>query len=348
MKHRPKFMPYALAPMPHRNLEEACRVIIRNFPEVPHGPVLAGGKGPTRPAGMPCLKIDAEKGGLTFELEGRESELIEFYDRYLSNDLDYFDMGPERYATLYRLEEIYKEKPWPELKYIHLETVGPYTWGLGLKDENGIPAFFNDTLRDVIVKQLSMMTRCRQRKINQLFPGVPILLILAEPSLGIYNSAVGTGTWDVINDAINEVIEGVEGITGIHCCDNFDWSLLMKTNIDFINFDAYHYGNTMSLYTDDLKRFLKRGGMISWGIVPTTGTTTGVADIENENPESLVERLEQVMQLVISSGIEKEMLFDSSWITPTCSTQSMSIELAERVYDFTKEVSERMREKYYG
>ena len=181
-----------------------------------------------------------------------------------------------------------------------------------------------------------------------MFPGVPILLDLAEPSLGIYSSAVGAGSWDIIENAINEVIEGVDGITGIHCCDNFDWSLLMKTNLDFINFDAYHYGNTMSLYTDELKRFLERGGMISWGIVPTTGTTTGVADIENENPSSLVERLEQVMQLVIDKGIDKEMLLESSWITPTCSTQSMSIELAERVYDFTKEVSQRMREKYYG
>ncbi|MFC2038143.1 hypothetical protein ACFLUG_00010 [Chloroflexota bacterium] len=334
--------------MPHRNVEEACRVIIRHFPEFPHGPSLPGGKGPIQLTRMPCLKIDKEKGRISFELGGRESELIEFYDRYLSDDLDYFDVSPEHYDTLYKLAEIYNEKPWPELEYIHFESIGPYTWGFSLKDESGIPAFYNDTLRDVIVKHLSMMTRCRQRKINQLFPGVPTMLNFAEPGLGIYNSAVGTGSWDVINNAINEVIEGVEGIIGIHCCDNFDWSLLMKTNLDFINFDAYHYGNTMSLYIDELARFLKRGGMISWGIVPTTGTTTGVADIENENPGSLVERLEQVLQLVIDGGIDKETLFEASWITPTCSTQSMSPELAKRVFVFTKEVSQRMREKYYS
>ncbi|MFC1978282.1 methionine synthase, partial [Chloroflexota bacterium] len=151
-----------------------------------------------------------------------------------------------------------------------------------------------------------------------------------------------------VKNAINEVIEGVEGITGIHCCDNFDWSSLMKTNLDVINFDAYRYGNTMSLYTDELKRFLERGGMISWGIVPTTGATTGVADVENENPGSLVERLEQVMQLVVDGGIDKEMLLESSWITPSCGCATLSIELNERVYDFTREVSQRMREKYFG
>jgi len=348
MNFRPKFMACGSTQGPHRNVEEACRVIIRNFPEVPHGPGLAGGGGQTQPAGMPCLKIDKEKGELSFELSGRESELVEFYDRYLSDDLDYFAISPEPDATLYKLAEMFKEKPWPELKLIHVTSVGPYTWGFSLKDESGIPAFYNDTLRDVIVKQLAMTARWHQRRIKELFSGVPTLLKLAEPGLGIYSSAFGSGSWDVIKNAINEVIEGVEGITGIHCCDNFDWSLIMKTNLDFINFDAYHYGNTMSLYTDELKRFLERGGMISWGIVPTTGATTGVADIENENPSSLVEKLEQMMQLVVDKGIDKEMLCESSWITPSCSTAILSIELAERVYEFTKEVSQRMREKYFS
>jgi len=348
MIFRPKFTACGSTQGPHRNVEEACRDIIRNFPEVPHEPGLTGERGQTQPAGMPCLKIDKEKGGLSFELSGRESELADFYDRYLSDDLDYFAISPESDAALYKLAEMFKEKPWPELKLIHFTSLGPYTWGFSLKDESGVPAFYSDTLRDVIVKQLAMMARWHQRRIKELFPGVPTLLKLIEPGLGVYSSAFGTGSWDVIKNAINEVIEGVEGITGIHCCDNFDWSLIMKTNLDFINFDAYHYGNTMSLYTDELKKFLERGGMISWGIVPTTGATTGVADIENENPSSLVEKLEQMMQLVVDKGIDKEMLCESSWITPSCSTAILSIELAERVYEFTKEVSQRMREKYFS
>ncbi|MFC1978287.1 hypothetical protein ACFLWS_08550, partial [Chloroflexota bacterium] len=79
---------------------------------------------------------------------GRESELVEFYDRYLSDDLDYFAIRPEANVGLYRLAEIYKEKPWPEFKLIHFISTGPYTFGIGLKDESGVPAFYNDTLRD--------------------------------------------------------------------------------------------------------------------------------------------------------------------------------------------------------
>jgi len=348
MKFRPKLMAFALRSSPYRNVEEACRVVIRNFPEVLHAPGLAGQEGPSQGVGMPCLKVDKEKGGLSFELSGRESELVEFYERCLSDDLDYFAISPESETTLYRLAEIFKEKPWPELKLINFSVRGPYTAGFRLKDESGVPAFYNDTLRDVMVKQLAMTARWRQRKIKELFPNVPTLFYLTEPSLGVYSSAGGTMSWDVIKNAINEVIEGVEGITGIHCCDNFDWSLLMETNIDFINFDAYHYGYTMSLYTNELKKFLERGGMISWGIVPTTGASTGVADIENENPSSLVERLDQMIQLVVDRGIDKEMLLESSWVTPTCGCATLSVELADRVYAFTKEVSQRIRKKYFG
>jgi len=140
------------------------------------------------------------------------------------------------------------------------------------------------------------------------------------------------------------VLGAVEGITGVHCCDNFDWSLLMGTNTDIINFDAYQYGESMSLYPDALKKFLERGGMIAWGIVPTAGG----GDIEDETPQSLVQMLEGHLQSVVDKGIDKELLLESSWITPTCEPATMPVELAERVYEYTAEVSRRMREKYFG
>jgi len=293
---------------------------------------------------MPCLNFDREGNELPYELSGRENELAEFYDRYLSDDLDYFATSPELEQPLYKLAEMLKEKASPELKFIGFSVSGPYTFGLTLKDKSGVPAFYNETMRDVIIKQLNMKSRWKEREIKELFPGAQALVFIGEAGLGVYSSAIGGGSWDVIKNAINEVIGGVEGITCIHCCDNFDWSLLMNTNTDIINFDAYQYGDSMSLYPDALKKFLGRGGMIAWGIVPTTGA----GDIRNENPGSLVERLERIIQLVANKGIDKELLLELSWITPTCVPETMSVELAERVYAYTGEVSQRMREKYFA
>lgn len=342
MKFRPQFMGTTMEGMPHKNVEEACRVILLYFPEAPCIPRLDGGR--LYIEGMPCLKIDREKKQVSFDLSSeRESELIEFYERYFSDDLDYFAISPKSEPTLYKLAEMFKEKPWPQLKLIHFVVIGLYTWGFMIKDESGAPALYNNTSRDVMLKTLIMKIRWRQKKIKELFPNVPIMVTLGNGALGVYSSAGGTGTWDDIKNDYNEMIEAVKGITCIHCCSNFDWSLLMETNTDCINFDAYQYGSTMSLYPDALKRFLERGGMISWGIVPTTP-----GDIENENPSSLVQRLERAMQLLIDTGIDKDLLLESSWITPSCEPSTMTIELAEKAFSFTKDVSQRMREKYFG
>jgi hypothetical protein len=294
---------------------------------------------------IPCLKIDKEKREVSFDLSSeRQNELVEFYDRCLSGDLDYFAISPELNPALYKLSEMFKEKPWPELKLIHFGIPGLYSLGIALKDEKGTPAIYNDTARDVMVKMLAAKAKWLEQEIKRLFLNVQTMFTVGNGGLAVYSSAGGTGTWDDIKRDYNEIMGAVEGITCIHCCANFDWSLLMETNADVINFDAYQYGNTMSLYSHKLKEFLGRGGMIAWGIVPTAGA----GNVEDENPGSLMERLERSIQSVVDRGIDEEMLLESSWITPTCDTTTMPIELADRVYDFTREVSQRMREKYFG
>ncbi|MFC1919091.1 hypothetical protein ACFLWW_03885 [Chloroflexota bacterium] len=342
MKFRPKLMTWVLARMPHKNVEEACQVMRHYFPEAPTIPLLTSSR--IRPGlvqGVPGLSIDKEGNELLYDLSGKESELAEFYERYLSDNLDYFAIRLELEQSLYKLAEMFKEKPWPELKVVRFSSLGPYTFGLILKDKNGVSAFYNETMRDILVKQFSMQLRWREKKIRELFPGVQTFIQIGEPSLGLFTSSVGAGSWDIIKNAINEVIERVEGISCVHCCDNFDWPLLMKTNIDVINFDAYKYGESMALYPDELKRFMERGGMIAWGIVPIAGG-------EDETPSSLVERMERLIQLVADKGIDKKLLLELSWITPSCTTGSMSVEQAERVFAYTGEVSQRMREKYFS
>ncbi len=337
-------MATSLDRLPHRNLDDGCRAMISNFPEATPVPCL------TRSfriwtENTPCLKVNMEKRELFFDLNGGENELAEFYDKYLSQDLDYFAVSPELDPALYRLAEMYKEEPWPGLKFVEFHVPGIYSWGHGLKDDKGAPAFYNNTLRDVMVKMLTMKAKWRERKIKELFPGVKTLVTLGNGGLGLFMSPGGTGTWDEIKNLYNEQIESLEGITFIHCCSNFDWSLLMETKTDGINFDAYQYGNTMSLYPAALDKFLKRGGMIAWGIVPTTGSG---GDITTESPVDLADRLEGHIQSVVASGIDKQALLESSWVMPTCEATIMTVEQADLVLEYTREVSQLMRKRYFA
>ncbi|MFC2033747.1 hypothetical protein ACFLUB_04460 [Chloroflexota bacterium] len=340
---KPRLMASSLPGMPHRDVEEACHIMTTNFPEATPVPFVTMSRKMFTER-IPCLTIDREKRQLVFEVSGREDELVEFYDHYLANDVDYFAISEQLDPCLYRLAEMYGEKPWPELKYIHVDFPGLFTWGLLIKDENGNPALYNDTLRDIIIKSLAMKARWRERKVKKLFPNVETIVTAGDAALTVYSSAGGTGTWADVRKDYNEMLGLIEGIKCIHCCANFDWSLLMQTDTRVINFDAYQYGKTMSLYPDALKQFLERGGTIAWGIVPTFGS----GDIDNETVDGLIERFESSLDAVVEKGIDKQQLLESSWITPACETGTMSLELAEKVYAYAGEISRLMRGKYFN
>ncbi|MDD4859540.1 MAG: hypothetical protein PHR56_04980 [Dehalococcoidales bacterium] len=343
MSYKPGFMPFCLNGMPRRDVAEACRVMIENFPECTPIPL------PTLSQKMwtertPGLQVDREKKRLYFDLNGKENELAEFYDHYLADDLDYFAISTAVDEPLYTLAEMYRQKPW-DLKYIHFNFPGLFAWGLSIKDKNGNPALYDDTLKDIMIKTLAMKIRWRCNKVRALFPGAAIMATAGDGALSVFSSAGGTGAWEQVCRDYNEMLAGVDGISGIHCCDNFDWSLLMQTRTNVINFDAYRYGSTMTLYVEKLREYLQRGGMIAWGIVPTTGSG---GDIAAENAAGLARRLEDVIHAVAGKGIDEQLLRESALVTPTCETVSMSIEMADRVYQVTAEVARLLRRKYFG
>ena len=45
-------------------------------------------------------------------------------------------------------------------------------------------------------------------------------------------------------------------IASLHCCGNTDWSMLLKRDIDILNFDAYNFVKEFSLYHADIKNFI--------------------------------------------------------------------------------------------
>jgi hypothetical protein len=91
---------------------------------------------------------------------------------------------------------------------------------------------------------------------------------------------------------------------------------------------------------------MERGGALAWGIVPS-----GLPDPEQvarETADSLVERLEAGMGLLVEKGIDKELIVERALITPNCGTGTMRPDLAERTFTLTREISEIMRGRYFG
>jgi hypothetical protein len=125
----------------------------------------------------------------------------------------------------------------------------------------------------------------------------------------------------------------------VHVCANADWSIILDSEADILSFDAYAYFDKLLLFKDGLQSFLDRGGIIAWGIVPTLEPE----DIAAETADSLFEKLEGQLSQMEGLGFDRSQVLNQTLITPSCGTGSLSLELAEKVLQMTRQVSERIR-----
>ncbi len=146
--------------------------------------------------------------------------------------------------------------------------------------------------------------------------------------------------------SLQEVKSLVEGMVGIHCCGRTDWTLFVESGVDVISFDAYDYAESLALYPDEVNGFLNEGGILAWGIVPSS--LPSEQQVLDEDVNGLTRRLEDKIELLVGKGIDKELILRSALITPNCGTASMPVDQAEKAIELTKLVSQKMRVNYFG
>ncbi len=268
--------------------------------------------------------------------QGFDKEFEKFYQRLEEGELEPFQITEDFAKGLRILKDLSSEGHRKKIKYIKGQITGPITFGLALTDQERKSIFYDPTLRDILAKHLSLKARWMEKRFNELFPGTPTMIFFDEPSLSSFGSAFSSLNREDVVHSLNECFDAVKGLKGIHCCGNTDWSVLLSTNLNILSFDAYGYLETLSLYPKELKAFLERGGILAWGIVPTS------EDVLKEEAESLVKRFKEGVRSLSEKGIDQTLL-QRAIITPSCGTASLPIPLSERVCQLTAEVSKRLR-----
>ena len=344
MEFQYPFITTGIGSFPHQDEREAFRLIFKNFPEIPFWPQLPKrsfleGMVVQYSEGFPSFRWNEKEQRVWIETSrGFEKEIEKFYQRFEEGDLDPFQITEDFARGLRILKNLSSDDHRKKIKYIKGQITGPITFGLALADQEQKPIFYDPTLRDVLVKHLSLKARWLEKKYHELFPGIPTIIFFDEPSLSSFGSAFsGLNREDVVQ-SLNECFEAVKELKGVHCCGNTDWSVLLSTNLNILSFDAYEYLETLSLYPKDLRAFLERGGILAWGIVPTSEA------ILKEDAQSLVKRFKEGIETLSKKGIDP-ILLQRAIITPSCGMASLPVPLAEKVCELTAEVSKRLREK---
>lgn len=346
MPFNPQCVATAIGSLPHEDPGIACEVVLKSIPEIPIWPQLPRtnfreGMEIQYSEGLPCVALDEEKQRMYFDTSGDiTSELEKFYENYLAENVDYFQISPEFSRGLYEMEKKLKEKDLSSLQYFKSQVTGPITTGLGRCDENKRSIYYNEVFRDVIIKAMEMKARWLLRRFS--FLGCDQICFIDEPILSAFGSStyVSVQRSDVVK-YLNDVIEAVrkEGaLTGIHCCGNTEWTILIDSGVDIISFDAYEFGETIAYYPEQLKKFLEKGGVLAWGIVPTS------EKINQETPETLLEKLRAAIKNLSSKGIDENLIWEKCLLTPSCGTGSLSVEISEKVFHSLTDVRRLLRQ----
>lgn len=96
-------------------------------------------------------------------------------------------------------------------------------------------------------------------------------------------------------------------------------------------------------YTASIQRFLDRGGVLAWGLVPTNAEP-----FERENLDSFTDRLERLWGSLAAGGIDREFLLSRSLLSPAtcCLVNPDGERTVEKAFGTAQRLSEKLRERY--
>jgi len=324
--------------LPYKDPDKAVQAVMRYMKDVPAWPQL-----PRRAyvenmytqysEGFPGIVVEYNKTFVDRKQDLTKS-LERFYTDYLANDFAKYQVSAEYAAGLHK----FLAQGSLASRAVKGQITGPVSWGFTITDETGKAIIYDETFADVVPKFLRLKASWMEhalRKINK-----NVIIFLDEPYMSAFGSVGMQLTREQVIGLLNETYAGISGLKGVHCCGNTDWSLLLQTPIDILNFDAYDYAGSLAIYTAEVKKFIDRGGVIAWGIIPTSTEA-----ILKESVPALKDRLEEAMAPFTRNGLPFKKLVEKSLLTPACGLPTVTEDAAERAFQLLAELSDTMRKK---
>ena len=306
---------------------------------------------------FPGIQVDLESQRITLNLAQFRDEVAGAYMDRLEQP-DTFILS-QRYSTVYSR---FLELDLASYAAIRGQLIGPVSFGFRVNDQERKPIIYNDEVRTILFDFLQRKANAQYRQLRERNRNA--FVWLDEPGLGWVFSGM-TGYSDVQAKADYGVfLSGIEGPRGLHLCAAVNLPYLLELGVDILSFDAYQIELMPRGYAEAVGAFLRNGGIISWGIVPTDQEGQG-----RETPQSLAQRLSGYWQVVAEgTGLSVKQIAGQSLVAParcmlknvgkvgaigeshsqqhTDSALSDEERLVETGFEYTRALSRMLQEKY--
>jgi len=346
----------AMGIMPHRDVERALELALSlDIPFWPQLPKISLYEDMYVQASQnfPGIAIDFDKGRLSFDTARFEQELDGYFVK--------MDV-PEAFAFTAEYSAVFHKFLSKELqgyKAIRGQVIGPVSFGFKVLDENLKPVIYNDEARTILFDFIQKKANIQYRELKERNPNA--FVWLDEPGLGYVFSGLSGYNEQLAKEDYHNFVEGLEGPKGLHLCAEVNLPYLLELGVEILSFDAYQIGFMPKEYAGSVAEFIKKGGIISWGIIPTESTV-----LATQTPETLAAILSDYWEVISeSTGLSLNQiamqalvaparccLSDTGQVNPVikmageCPVSSIEEGLVEKAFAFLPELSRILRDKY--
>ena len=329
----------AMAVMPHRDVDRALQVALSmDVPFWPQLPLYSYHEDMYVQASehFPGILLDLEKRTLRFSMEKFTAELEDTLARF--EEPEYFDVS-ETYSVVYSrfLALDLSDRP-----AIRGQLEGPISFGFNVLDQDDRPILFDDTVRPFMLEFMAKRVNVQLERLTKRNPNA--FMFIDEPGLQFLFSAMSGYSDQLARKDMETFFSMIKRPRGVHLCGNPDWDFLLGLDLDILSLDVYSNGEVFVSYAKSIEKFLERGGLLVWGIVPTN-----FEPFEAENVDSLEKRLEGIWDILGKKGIDLEFLLSRSLLSPAtcCLVNPDGEKTVEAAFKVINQLSRRLREKYH-
>lgn len=328
----------AMAVMPHtdvsRALEMALSLDVPFWPQLPNFSYYED-MYVQAAEHFPGIILDVGKRTLRFSIDRFADEFEEALARF--DDPDYFDIS-ETYSAVYHrfLSLDLADRP-----AIRGQLEGPVSFGFNILDQDERPILFDDTVRPFMLEFMAKRLNVQLRRLKNR--NANAFMFVDEPGLQFLFSALAGYSDLKAKGDLDQFFAQVDRPRGIHLCGNPDWDFLLNLDLEVLSMDIYTNAEIFSSYAASIRRFLDKGGLIVWGIVPT-----GMETFSQEDLPSLTGRLESVWQTLSKKGVDRDRLLSQSMLSPAtcCLVNADKEKTVERAFASVNQMSRQMRDTH--
>jgi len=350
----------AMGIMPHTNVERALDLALSLdvpfWPQLPKVSFYEDMYAQTS-QNFPGILVDTENEKISFNTALFEEELGNYSQRMAEPETFVLSQS---YSVAYHKFIAKDLEGYPAIRG---QVTGAVSFGFRVTDENLRPIIFNEGVRALLFDFIQRKANAQYWQLKEKNKNA--FVWLDEPGLGWVFSGL-SGYNDVqAREDYHSSLAGFDGPKALHLCANVNLPYLLGLGIELLSFDAYQIELMPKGYTGAVAEFIRSGGIISWGIVPTDSES-----LCKETPETLARLLSSYWEAVSrNTSLPVKKIAEQALIAPArCCLKNigqvgasddmagsslkgsvyLTVEekLVERAFTYLRTLSEILRDKF--